>query len=284
MRTVWYITAGLVLVTMIVFGLRELRTKKISVTEARQADSNLGTASRTPEELVAIMRAQLTKDAQVRRKPTQATVAAVATLVEQGRLDSAEGYYALALRSHAQGKLEASEQALRKAIALKPDWNWPHNVLGIVLYETGRKTEAETSFHKAMDLDPKWSRPHNDLAILYRKEGKLEDAEREARTALSLDPESLATQNNYGNLLVARRRYAEAEAAYRKALELDPGHPAPYFNLACLSSIRKQKTEALEYLRKAIELDDAFRLEALEDKDLEALRADAEFRKLVQTQ
>ena len=109
----------------------------------------------------------------------------------------------------------------------------------------------------------------------------MDEAEEEAKRSLDLEPNSVAGHNNYGNLLVAIGRYEEAEAEYRIATKLEPDHPAPYYNLACLASRQGHHHEVVPLLLCAIEFDPAYREEARQDNDFDAVRNDDAFRLLV---
>ncbi len=231
-RIIWYIAGSAVLLAAIVLTARKAGDRSEGVGPGDAASQG----SQDAQMSVNTMMDLLSKNAAADKPQRRAAVEAVAKLVEQGQLDSAEGYYALGLFQARQRSFGAAEKAFRKAIALRPDWSWPHNSLGILLgnHAVGRDQEAESELRTAIRLDPEWSRPHNDLAVLLRIAGRLDQAETEATTALRLDPNNVATHNNYGNLLVACQRLSEAEPHYRKAIELDPEHPKPHYNLACL--------------------------------------------------
>jgi len=278
-RTIWVITGLVVLAAGIVLIARKLDEQSTEGNNAPIAQ----TPSETESHLIRAMIDLLTQDPGVDRPHTQAAVNAVADLAATGRLVTAETCYAVGLCRSRQQAFDEGEAAFRKAIELNPGWSWPYNNLGILLadHTKGRMQEAEAAFRTAIRLDPQWSRPHNDLAILLRLAGRLDEAEQAALTALHLDPNNVATRNNYGNLLVARKRLTEAEAEYRKAIELDPDHPKPYYNLACAYSLQHRNGEALPLLAKAIALNDALREEARKDPDLDPIRDDPEFQKLL---
>lgn len=281
MRTIWYITGLAVLMTAVILGMRNARDPEQVREEELRRLAYRDIATELDAGLIDTMVALLKEDPRARRLETRELVERVAALAEQGITPCAETFYALGLRLYGQRRLEASEQAYRRATELRPEWSWAQNGLGIALHAQGKRKDAETAFRRAIALDPQWSRPHNDVAILLRMAGQMEEAEREALVAVELAPDSVAAHNNYGNLLVALGRFDAAEQEYRKAIELDPEHPAPYYNFACLNSLRNHIEGALEYLGRAIELDEAFREEARKDKDLAPLRGEPRFRRLV---
>ncbi len=67
----------------------------------------------------------------------------------------------------------------------------------------------------------------------------------------------------------------------RKLVRLDPKNPTAHYNLACSLALCKKRPDALRSLRKALSLgyDDLDWME--QDPDLEILKDDPEFRKLL---
>jgi tetratricopeptide (TPR) repeat protein len=275
MRVIWTITGLVVLATLAILGVREYR--KAVQADARRSASGVADYDR----LVSAMFEKLGDDHQAWHDETQRTVEAVAALAENGRRETAESYYALGLRLHGERKLTASEAAYRKAIALKPEWSWPYNGLGVVLFETGREEDARAAFAKASELDPEWSRPHSDLSILLRQSERLDEAEREAAIAIELAPDRLDALTAYANALKAKGKLEEAERYYRRAAEADPRHPTPHYNLACFYSLRGEAGKAIENLEKAFAIDPSFARFAKTDPDLASLRDLPRFRELV---
>lgn len=266
MRIAWYITGLLVLAATITLGVREYYERADRARFTRLVDDML---------------AKLQDDPRARKPETRAVVERVAALAEHGAANHAEAHFALGMRRHGQKQYIAAETAYREAIALKPDWSWPYTGLGITLYILEQPDEAEKAFRRAIELDPTFSRPHDDLAILLRKLGRFLEAEKESLAALRLEPNSVASHNNYGNLLVAMGRLAAAEKEYVESMRLDPSHPSPKYNMACLKSRLGHLEEALTYFEQAIRLEPTFRDEALEDTDLDSIRGDPRFAKIL---
>ncbi|GMV99608.1 MAG: hypothetical protein AMXMBFR84_07470 [Candidatus Hydrogenedentota bacterium] len=283
-RIIWLSTGCIVVLAAIVVALREVRAPAVEPRQDPFGDITRELSDAQVDVLFRTMRECLSRDPQGVRTRTRLIVEAVADIAEKGHRESADAYYALALRKVAAKDLRGAEDAYRKAIELRPDWSWAHNGLGILLHTMSRSKEAEAEFLKAIEFDPKWSRPYNDLAILYRLTGNLEAADAAAQKALALEPDSVATHNNYGNLLMALERYDEAEAAYRKAIDIDPDHPAPYYNLACVAAARENREEVVPLLMVAITFDESYRQQAQVDADFDSMREDPLFQKLMNEQ
>lgn len=76
-------------------------------------------------------------------------------------------------------------------------------------------------------------------------------------------------------------RYDEAAEQYRSALERHPDHAGVHFNLACLFSLAGMRDDALEHLTRSVELEPRCARDARSDSDLDPIREDPRFSKLV---
>ena len=75
--------------------------------------------------------------------------------------------------------------------------------------------------------------------------------------------------------------YAEVVERGREVIEANPQYALLFYNVACCESLIGQTADALEHLRRAIELSERFRDYAKEDSDLDAIRDEPAFKKLV---
>jgi tetratricopeptide (TPR) repeat protein len=87
--------------------------------------------------------------------------------------------------------------------------------------------------------------------------------------------------HNYGFALHSLKRYDEAIRAEQKAIELGFQPATEMYNIACACALQGKKDEALGWLRKA--LDAGFTQDGLvrTDTDLDSLRGDPRFQKLL---
>jgi len=214
---------------------------------------------------------------------TQNAVRSAAATLAAGVPKAAGEHFVLAAQYDRESNLAGAEAHLRRAIQADPQWAAPYASLGSLLgrQAAGRAGEARAMLTKAIALKPQWGRPHNLLAIVLRSEGRAKEAEKEALEAIRLDPGDTAAHNNYANLLVQQERYQEAEKEYRLAASANPNHAKPCYNLACLYSLMGKKDEALANLREALKRAPSLRTQASADKDLDAIRENPEFQKMV---
>jgi tetratricopeptide (TPR) repeat protein len=80
-----------------------------------------------------------------------------------------------------------------------------------------------------------------------------------------------------------RKQYEQAAENLSIIAIIAPDNPRVHYNLACAYALNRDKSRALEALQRALEkgFKDVALLES--DKDLDALRADAEFKRMVDT-
>jgi tetratricopeptide (TPR) repeat protein len=87
---------------------------------------------------------------------------------------------------------------------------------------------------------------------------------------------------NRGNAWYFRNEYASAIDDYKKAIELDPAFIKGYYNLACMESLRKNSFKACEWLEKAI-LNGYDKWEQIKkDPDMDNIRTDACYKRIMQ--
>jgi predicted O-linked N-acetylglucosamine transferase (SPINDLY family) len=139
-------------------------------------------------------------------------------------------------------QLEAAENSLRRALALRPGWTDTLQALAEVLRALGRHRDVQKTLDEVLAADPSYARRqveereqhlrraiaaqprngafHDDLGLLQRLKGDSPGAERSFRRALDCDPTYVRAQVNLALLLSQERRDQEAMAAARAALGL----------------------------------------------------------------
>jgi len=274
-RTMWSIAGAALGLALLAFVLRE-------GVSAREENAARTSAVAHRDSLTEEMLALLEEDSRMRRPGTRRMVESVSEYAALGDLATAEAFFALGLRRYyGEDDFEGAEEAYLRASALKPNWSWPHNGLGILWFAGGKEAQGLASFGQALALEPTWSRPYSDMAILYRRSGQIEDAIDAVEAALEIEPLDAVNHFNYGVILDLEGDHLAARARYERALELSPGMPPALYNLACNFAREGEAAMALPYLRDSIDLDEAFRDEAIYDPDFDAVRDNPEFGAIV---
>lgn len=84
-----------------------------------------------------------------------------------------------------------------------------------------------------------------------------------------------------GHRFLKGKQYARSIEAYRKAVKIIPGQAPAWYNMACAHALSGQKEKALEALAQAVEKGFADPDHIKNDKDLDSLRGDPEFEKIL---
>lgn len=111
---------------------------------------------------------------------------------------------------------EATEEAIRRA----PDAAryWEH--LGHMRAAEGKIEAAEQAFRRACEIEPDRASARGALSHVLFALGRSHDAIAAARSALALQPENADLSCHLGNLLMSAELPAEAAEAYRQAIAL----------------------------------------------------------------
>jgi hypothetical protein len=83
------------------------------------------------------------------------------------------------------------------------------------------------------------------------------------------------------NNLAQKRRYAEGLVIDKRLVTLRPNDPLAHYNLACAYALLAQPDLALSTLRRAVEVGYRDFRYMREDRDLDSIRKDPRFRKLL---
>jgi tetratricopeptide (TPR) repeat protein len=113
-----------------------------------------------------------------------------------------------------------------------------HNNMGIDYLNAGQCVQAEERFRLALEYGPNFEQPHNGLgmvALLCRKD--LEQAAQHFKDAIAVNPDFAEAHNNLGTTFFQRNppKYAEACDEFQAAIEIDPAYEDARENLGmCL--------------------------------------------------
>ena len=75
--------------------------------------------------------------------------------------------------------------------------------------------------------------------------------------------------------------YAEVADRLAAVVEASPQYPMLFFNLACCESLSGRTRDALEHLERAVEMSEEFRESARTDPDLDPIRDEPDFKRLI---
>jgi tetratricopeptide (TPR) repeat protein len=98
---------------------------------------------------------------------------------------------------------------------------------------------------------------------------------------LERNPDFVDVLRVMGNNLTLKGRYAQGMQIDRRLVQLRPTDPLAHYNLACSYALTKRPDHALRALRRAVELGYRDFRYMREDHDLDSIRHDPRFRKLL---
>ncbi len=127
----------------------------------------------------------------------------------------------LGLAYYVRGKLDLSEQKLRKAIRVDAKFSEAKNNLGRVLIELGRTPEALKVLH-SVEGDLTYQYPEktlSNLGMAYFSQGNYKKAEEYLARSLEIRRQSCTTASFYGRTLLEMKRLAQSAEALDQAVE-----------------------------------------------------------------
>jgi tetratricopeptide (TPR) repeat protein len=155
--------------------------------------------------------------------------------------------------------------------------------MGLTLLRMDRREEAVESFTRAVEIFPNDPEYLNLLGQAYGELGKVKEAEAYLQKALEIDSKYALGYYDLGVILAKQRtRDREAKRFFDKAIELDPEMAWAYYSIACIDALAGKKGVALKNLERAFEKGVEDKAHIDKDTDLDSLRKDAGYVKLME--
>ena len=152
------------------------------------------------------------------------------------------------------GNTSASEEAFRKAVALRPNYWGVHNAFGTFYYNQARYEDAAEEFRKAIQLAPLNYRAYSNLGGVYLLLARYKEAVDLLKQSNELRP-SFESYGNLGAAYFYMGRYHDSAENLQQALKIDDKDWLNWGNLGdTLYQIPARRQEALSAYRKAIDL------------------------------
>jgi adenylate cyclase len=165
---------------------------------------------------------------------------------------------ALGLSGDPKGDLERADQLESKALALDPDWTWPHDFKGTILRTQGRLEEAVAEYERALALDPSNVDAAANLGIDYAYLGQFDKSLEYSDRAILASPYDPQLAYWYGAKARANfglKRYDRAIELARQAIAIKPNYvPWAHTFLVAALALTDHDAEAREALKRYLTL------------------------------
>ena len=172
----------------------------------------------------------------------------------------AEGFYKMGTLLNRAKQWNEAEQALGRALALRPAYARARNSLGICLSHLGRFEDSNRQFAEAVALRPNYAEAYVNWGLVLASQGDTEGARGRYLRALQAEPDYLPAHLRLGKQYVAAEQYGDALPHYTAVVRVKPNDPAAQLNLGLLYIKKKQAAEAVHHLEQAVQLDPSNRL------------------------
>ena len=152
--------------------------------------------------------------------------------------------------------IQKSLEAVRKALALNPDFGEAYATLGSVYEEMHDFAAAEEAFELALERAPRYPTTYHWYGFMLYRTAQQEAADRMLRLAIEQDPLSHLLSYGMSANLVAMRRFDAAERRYFDIIDADPEFSWAYEGLGELNwNGRGNLEEAARWYEQAIRYD-----------------------------
>jgi tetratricopeptide (TPR) repeat protein len=141
-------------------------------------------------------------------------------MLDQKVPSAAKREYEKATRFLNSGRTEDSIEALRRALAIYPDYLMARNDLGAQLLELERFAEAEIELRAAVRIDPNSFNAQLNLGVVLVRENKFAEAIKALDKALSIEPAAPSAHLYAGMASAGNSEYERAEKDLRAAYDL----------------------------------------------------------------
>jgi non-specific serine/threonine protein kinase len=201
---------------------------------------------------------------------------------------SAESHVSRGLFHFANGESREAIAEFETALRLNPNLFDAHYLYARVRFQRGELQQAAELFEKAERIHPDDFQAPTFLRQIYRSLGREEDAKAAARRALTrakqhleLYPDDTRALNLGCGALVEHGYKEEAMQWAERSLAIDGDNPDTLYNLACNYALMGDPERALDCLERANLEGMSIAEWAENDSDLDSLRGNPRFQRLI---
>lgn len=269
-KTVCTVVLAASILLIIAFGCTTQKADKVPITTASQEAKQLYLQARDLQERLQVQESlqyleqAIAKDpnfamAYLLRAPAQPTARGFFADLEMatGLVEYAsegERFWILGFEAGVNGFPMQQREYYQRLIALYPNDERAHNLLGIHYLTQQDWAGVVESSRKATEINPNFSTPYNQLGYGYRFLENYEASERAFLKYIELIPDDPNPYDSYAELLMKMGRFDESIDSYEKALEQNPNFVASFTGIALNLNLKGEYGAAREKLDKLYEI------------------------------
>ena len=206
----------------------------------------------------------------------------MAQLVETNKMEAIRQYWRA--REHFErGNLGLALRAAKRATELEADYPQAFFLIGLIEKSRGDTVAALAAYRRTIALNADYSEAYVNIANLYLGDQMFDSAIQYYRAAISHNRELDQAYFNLAETLHALERDTDAIAVYEVMIQVKPDKFIAYYNIACIYALAGDRAAALEWFNRGVAYMDEQTLDnALRDADLQLLRDDGEFKRIIE--
>ncbi len=157
-----------------------------------------------------------------------------------------------------KGDIGRGDELVSKALALDPDWTWPHDMKGNILRAQGRAEEAVAEHERALALDPSNTDAAGELGFDYMLRGEFDKSLEYFDNAIlgsPYDPVQVYWHGGRAGDNFGLKRYDQAIELARKTIAINSNYvPGAHMFLVAALAMTGHDSEAREALQRYLAL------------------------------
>jgi predicted CXXCH cytochrome family protein len=150
------------------------------------------------------------------------------------RADFTGGQALIARYNERQGRIEAAEKALEKAIGFDTLFNIGRINLAHLYHNQGRNQEAIDLFKLVIKMEPGYGPGYYSLGLLYAETGEMKEAVQYLNKTIDVDPDNIRAYYNLGLAYQQSGASQKAESIFRRGLDIKNNDPDLTYALVIL--------------------------------------------------
>ena len=164
-----------------------------------------------------------------------------------------------ARKYHVEGNDAQAIDAYKRAIEIKPDYEWAWASLGEIYVQQNNDTKAIESYQQSVRINANFGRSWYSLGRAYARQGDHVKAISAYQQALKTISHFEWVWNYLGNSYIAQGDYEKALKAYRRAIRINPNFDWAWYDLGDLFIRQNKYDKAIEAYQRSIQANSNFK-------------------------